>query len=233
MMFAPWPSRLQRARLGLRRLVALRVAGDDLERHGPDAPCALTCLTRPCAAASAGSSNGAMCPCCRTPSRSRSAWPAADADPATTTATTAIAASDARSARERSLRSSPSLDPPVRLRSRAGRSHEYDSSFALIRRYERRVEGSVDAVALRLAHERAGDQIDLGAPACFDVLQHRWIVRAAPPRGEHVHLPRVVVQLDPGRRGDRLALVDQVVDEMAEIGRVARAPRSASRAAGR
>ena len=72
---------------------------------------------------------------------------------------------------------------------------------------------------LRLADERAGDQVDLGRPVRFDVLEHGRVVRAAAPRREHVHLPRVVVELDAGRRRDRLALVDQVVDEVAEVGR--------------
>ena len=35
---------------------------------------------------------------------------------------------------------------------------------------------------------------------------------------EDVHLPRVVVQLDARRGGDRLALVDEVADETAEVG---------------
>ena len=52
---------------------------------------------------------------------------------------------------------------------------------------------------------------------CFDVLEHRRIVRRPAPRREHVHLPRILVELDPGRRRDRLALVDELVDEVAEV----------------
>ena len=76
--------------------------------------------------------------------------------------------------------------------------------------------------------ERARDQLDLGRAARLDVLEHGRVVRAAPLRREHVHLPRVLVQLDPGGGGDRLALVDEGVDEMAEVGWLAPRPRSAA-----
>ena len=56
--------------------------------------------------------------------------------------------------------------------------------------------------------------------SCFDVLEHRRIVRRPPPRRVDVHLPRILVELDPRRRRDRLALVDEVVDEVPEIGRL-------------
>ena len=36
-------------------------------------------------------------------------------------------------------------------------------------------------------------------------------------RGEHVHLPRVLPQLDARGGGDGLALVDEVADEIAEV----------------
>ena len=75
----------------------------------------------------------------------------------------------------------------------------------------------VHAEPVGLAHERARDQVDLGRPVSLDVLEHGRVVRAPPLRGEHVHLPRVLVQLDAGRGGDPLALVDQVTDEVAEV----------------
>src|SRR5262245_50394594 len=65
---------------------------------------------------------------------------------------------------------------------------------------ERRVQWHCDPVALRLADERAGDQVDLGRPVCFDVFEHRRIVRMAALGGVDVHLPRVLVELD-ARRG--------------------------------
>ena len=48
--------------------------------------------------------------------------------------------------------------------------------------------------AARLADERAVDQLHLGRPPRLDVLEHRREVRDAALRGEHVHLPRIVVQ---------------------------------------
>src|SRR5689334_16372650 len=91
--------------------------------------------------------------------------------------------------------------------------------FGLDQTAESSVQRSGHPMALRFPYECARDQVDLGAPASLDVLEHRWIVRAAPLGGEHVHLPRVVVQLDAGRVRDRLALLDQVEDEVAEVGR--------------
>ena len=73
------------------------------------------------------------------------------------------------------------------------------------------------AQPLRLADERAGDQLDLGRASRLDVLEHRRIVGAAAPRREHVHLPRVLVQPHPGGGRDRLALVHERVHEMAEV----------------
>ena len=83
---------------------------------------------------------------------------------------------------------------------------------------ERGLEGHLDPVLLGLAHEGAVDQLDLGRPPRLDVLEHRGEVPVAAPGREHVHLPRVVVQLDTGRGGDRLALVDEIADEMAKVG---------------
>src|SRR4051794_36265497 len=85
---------------------------------------------------------------------------------------------------------------------------------------ERGVERNVDAAARGLAYEGAGDQVDLGGPTGFDVLEHRGIVGGASPGREDVHLPGIVVQLDPCGLRDRLALVDEGVDEVAEIGRL-------------
>ena len=50
-----------------------------------------------------------------------------------------------------------------------------------------------------------------------DVLEHRRVVRRAALGREHVHLPGIVVQLDPRRGGDRLALVDETMHEVSEI----------------
>ena len=47
--------------------------------------------------------------------------------------------------------------------------------------------------------------------------EHRRVVRGPTPGCEDVHLPRVVVQLDTGGLGDRLPLVDELVDEMTEV----------------
>ena len=48
-------------------------------------------------------------------------------------------------------------------------------------------------------------------------------------RREHVHLPRILVELDAGRRGDRLALVDERVHEVAEVARLVELRRSGGR----
>ena len=77
-----------------------------------------------------------------------------------------------------------------------------------------------DVVPLGLADERAGDQLDLGLPLRIDVLEHRGVVRRPALRREHVHLPRVVVQLDPRGRCHRLALVHEAVHEVPEIARL-------------
>src|SRR5205085_485138 len=58
---------------------------------------------------------------------------------------------------------------------------------------------------------------DLGRPPRRDVLEHRRVVAAAALRCEDVHLPGVLMELDPGGRGDPLALLDQAVDEVAEV----------------
>ena len=76
------------------------------------------------------------------------------------------------------------------------------------------MQRDVHAEPVRLAHERAGDQVDLGRPVSLDVLEHGRECALPPLRGEDVHLPRILVQLDAGRRGDALALVDQVADEV-------------------
>ena len=88
------------------------------------------------------------------------------------------------------------------------------------------------AEPLGLPDERAGDVLDLGRAAGLDVLEHRRVVPAAALRGEDVHLPRVLVQLDAGRRGDLLALLDQAVDEVAEVARLLARREVRSRAAG-
>ena len=42
-------------------------------------------------------------------------------------------------------------------------------------------------------------------------------MRAPSLRGQEVHLPRIVLQIDTGRRGHAFAFLDQVMDEMSEI----------------
>ena len=74
-----------------------------------------------------------------------------------------------------------------------------------------------------------------------DVLEHRRHVRVvpfgcerlAPSNRLDVHLPGIFVELDAGGGGNRLPLVHQVVDEVAEVGRLLLRRRTRSRAAGR
>ena len=80
--------------------------------------------------------------------------------------------------------------------------------------------GTGTPTPLALADERAGDQVDLGRPVGLDVLEHRRVVARAALRRVDVHLPRILAELDPGRGGDRLALVHQVAHEVAEVGRL-------------
>ena len=69
--------------------------------------------------------------------------------------------------------------------------------------------------------------ISVGA-ARADVLEHRRHVGVVPLGGERlapadrvdVHLPGIFVELDAGGGGNRLPLVHQVADEMAEVGRL-------------
>ena len=82
------------------------------------------------------------------------------------------------------------------------------------------MQRNADVVTLGLADERPRDELDLRLSVCFDVLEHRRIVRRPSPRREHVHLPGVVVELDAGSDCDRLALVNEPVDEVAEIRRL-------------
>ncbi len=77
--------------------------------------------------------------------------------------------------------------------------------------------GTGDAVPVRLADERAGDQLDLGRPVRLDVLEHRRVVPVAALRREHVHLPRILASSTPAAAGGRLALVDEVAHEQAEV----------------
>src|SRR5918996_1167360 len=84
---------------------------------------------------------------------------------------------------------------------------------------ERGVQRNGNAEPLGLADERARDQVDLGRAARLDVLEHRRIMGAATPGGEDVHLPGILVERDPRGFCDPLALLDELVDEVAEIGR--------------
>src|SRR5213080_3972093 len=71
----------------------------------------------------------------------------------------------------------------------------------------RGLSGFHEAVEGRL--ERHLDAV----PPRLDVFQHRRVVPASAPRREDVHLPRVLLQLDAGRGGDALALLDQLEDQ--------------------
>ena len=69
-------------------------------------------------------------------------------------------------------------------------------------------------MALCLSDQRAIDQLHLGRPPRFDVLEHRRIVRAPTFGRKYVHLPGVIMELDACRSGDTLALVDERVDDV-------------------
>ena len=105
------------------------------------------------------------------------------------------------------------------------------SRTAAHQRVDRLLQRRVHPVLARLADERAVDQLDLGRTARLDVLEHRREVRAAAPGREHVHLPRIVVQLDARRTRNRLPLVDQRVHEAARESPARPPARSGSRAA--
>src|SRR5687767_10585090 len=176
-------------------------------------PRAFSCLTRICAAASAGPSNGAIAPL---PSYAQpitiGLLGAAGAD-AAVIATTAVSVAIAAASTPVVLLV---ITPP------GAWVWTFSSPRFLSRLDEavqRRVQRHRDAMSLRLADERAGDEVDLSRPVCFDVLQHRRIVSRPATGRQHVHLPRVLVELDPGSRRDRLPLVDEIVDEVAEVGR--------------
>src|SRR5438445_5550234 len=101
-------------------------------------------------------------------------------------------------------------------------SFEWCSPGRLLRLDEpihRGVQGDGHAVLLRLADERSRDQVDLGRSVVLEVLEHGRVVGTAAPGCEHVHLPWVVVQLDARRGRHGRALVDEVVDEVTEVGR--------------
>src|SRR5574340_882350 len=85
---------------------------------------------------------------------------------------------------------------------------------------DQRVQGHPHVVPIRLPEQRARDELDLRLPAGVHVLEHRRVVRRAAPCREDVHLPRIVVEPDPGSRRDGLALVHEAVDEVPEVSRL-------------
>src|SRR6476659_6950545 len=131
---------------------------------------------------------------------------AAAADEPATSATTVMAAASSATKPRLILRSiTPSSERVTRLTMTGSVPRIL---LRLDESVERRVQWHCDPVALCLADERAGDQVDLGRPVCFDVFEHRRIVRVASLRRVHVHLPRILIEFDARRRRDGLALVD-------------------------
>src|SRR3954454_13303211 len=212
MIFAPWPSRLSAHDLAF---AGLLFCVSQVMILSCTPPRALTCLTRTWAAARAGSSKGDMLPLLSKAQPITTGAPAAFADPVTVTASTSAVTMARSAASAPFLFTFTSTSCAVAWTS--GAESRVRLLFRLDQALERCMQRSIDPMALRLSHERTGDQIDLGAPASLDVPQHRWIVRAPSPGGEHVHLPGVVVQLDALGRRDGLALLDQPEDEVTEI----------------
>src|SRR5262245_21082303 len=110
---------------------------------------------------------------------------------------------------------SPVLDPGGR-----GGSIQFPGGLAALdQAVHRRVQRHGDAEPLRLPHKRAGDVLDLRRAVRLDVLEHRGVVATPALRREHVHFPRVLVQLHARGRRDRLSLLDEAEDEVAEVAR--------------
>src|SRR3954449_2465747 len=215
MTFAPWPSRLSAHAFAL---AGLLFCVSQVMILSCTPPRALTCLTRTCAAARAGSSKGDIWPLLSYAQPITTDLPAADAEPVTVAARTS-AVSMTRSAASAPFLFTFTWTSCAVANTSGGWESRVGLLFGLDQAAESSVQRSGHAVALGFPYERARDQVDLGAPASLDVLEHRWIVRAAAPGREDVHLPRVVVQLDARRQRDVLALLDQVEDELTEIGR--------------
>src|SRR3954453_15415709 len=197
MMSTPWPSSFAAQADAMAGLLPCVSHVTIFSGRPLTPPRPLTWPTRTFAAARAGLSNGGIAPFESNAQPTTIGLAAADAVAATTTASTAIAASGRNNAASFLLVITPSwvcvtVWVPVSYGRRPGSP---GCLLCLDEPVERGVQRNVDPVTFRLAHERAGDQVDLRRPMCFDVFEHRRIVRRAALCGENVHLPRVVVQL--------------------------------------
>src|SRR2546427_4095315 len=228
MMLAPWPSRLSAQALAL---AASLFCVSQVLITNLYLPLVLICLTRIPAAASAGLSNGAIWPDWSKAQPMMTVFFAAGAArlpvvPARAAIATTAANAAARMPHLVARLTAPSSCRETRSRElfkclRAAGSIGFPRGLAALdQAVDRRVQGHRDADPRGFAHEGARDVLDLGRPPRLDVFQHRGIVAASAPRGEDVHLPGVLVQVDPGGPGDPLAFLDQLEDQAAEVAQV-------------
>src|SRR5919106_3291176 len=188
-------------------------------------PCWLIWSTRILAAASAGPSNGAICPdaSCAQPiviGPSAAGAPASSSSPPHPAVPSARAATNSAALHPILPRISPPLESTrcvLRFYTRCLLGLRIRGLPGFHERVERLVEGRRNGEPLPFANERAVDQLHLRRASRADVLEHRRMVRATPLRGVHVHLPGVIVHLDAGGVRHALALVDERVDELPEV----------------
>src|SRR6187397_409505 len=164
MMSTPWPSSFAAQADAIAGLLPCVSQVTIFSGRPLTPPRALTCPTRTFAAASAGLSNGAMAPFESNAQPITIGLAAAVAVAATTTATAAIAASDTSSAASFLLVITPSWVCVTVWVLCARRPGSPGRLLCLHEPVERRVQRTVDPVTIRLAHERAGDQVDLRRP---------------------------------------------------------------------
>ncbi len=88
--------------------------------------------------------------------------------------------------------------------------------FALDQAEDRGVKRSGYTDALRFASDSAGEKIDFGGRPVTDVVKHggRMIGLSA----DSIHFPRIIVQANAGGLSYSLALINQCVQQMAEVG---------------
>src|SRR5580765_6443530 len=139
------------------------------------------------AVASAGPSNGAMFPMPSYAQPIVSVFCGAAAPPVATATATAAAAATASAALHTFL-----ISLLLSLRSLPRCFLSSDECV------QQGVERHRHVVPRRLPDDRAGDQLDLRRTMRRDVLEHRRVVRGSALRREDVHLPGVVMELDPG-----------------------------------